>query len=172
MAKPETLKARQAAGIPQPRAGGHKYPDEFKRKVIEDAKDAILYEGATCQQIADKHAIHERTLRYWLSDLGDEYTQIRRLWIDNLLLDAGEEIERADDDFPLARARELWKRATWYAERRDPARYGAKPQDQAASITVLIDNSCGGTVRIAQNGAETADVPLIDVTPVSTKSTG
>lgn len=171
MAKPETIKARQAAGIPQPRAGGHKYPDEFRAAVLDNAKAAIL-DGKTLRQIADDHGINLWTLHNWLHALGDEYSALRQRWIDSLLLDAGEEIDEAATDFQLARGRERWRKATWYAERRDPARYGAKPQEQAASITVLIDNSCGGTVRIAQNSAETADVPLIDVTPVSTKSTG
>lgn len=124
------------------------------------------------KQIADVHGVSAYCLHLWMHALGDEYKELRQTWIDSLLIDAGQEIDGAAEDFELARGRERWRKAIWYAERRDPARYGAKPQEQAASITVLIDNSCGGTVRIAQNNTESVETPLIDVTPNPMKSTG
>jgi hypothetical protein len=48
-------------------------------------------------------------------------------------------LDNAKDNFPLARAREQWKAATWLAERRDAIRYGQKTeskQDLSLSITV------------------------------------
>ena len=56
--------------------------------------------------------------------LGDEYQELRQLCIDNMLAEALEEIDNATEHLPLARAREQWKAATWYAERRDQQRYG------------------------------------------------
>jgi hypothetical protein len=47
-------------------------------------------------------------------------------------------VVKSVDKERVARARELWKRATWYAERRD-SRYAAKTehkQDLSLSITV------------------------------------
>ena len=56
----------------------------------------------------------------------EEYREIRQLWIDNILAEAKEEIDNVTDNFPLARARERWRIATWYAERRDSERYGGQ----------------------------------------------
>ena len=56
--------------------------------------------------------------------LGEEYQELRQLYIDNMLAEALEEIDTADSNFPLARANTKWRAATWYAERRDQQRYG------------------------------------------------
>lgn len=126
-------------------------PIETKQAILEDAKKRIL-EGSTLAQIASDHGITSRTLNSWLLSLGDEYSTLRQVWIDNLLIDAKEELDNAADVFPLARAREQWKAATWLAERRDSQRYGQKTehkQDLSLSITVnrgtslpVIDGEC------------------------------
>lgn len=121
---------------------GKPVPVDTKAEVLEDAKRLILA-GSTIAEIAAKHGIAERTLEYWLASLGDEYIELRRLWVDNLLNEAGELLKdtREDGHAPLrlARARELWKRATWYAERRDRARYGQdQPVTGAAAINIDI----------------------------------
>ena len=125
-----------------------------KTEILEDAKIEIMA-GSTLAQIAAKHSIGERTLDTWLHNLGEEYIELRRTWIDNMLMSAGEEIENSlvqlrnsdgtvitddrgkavelTDKERLARARELWKRATWYAERRDRERYG----QQVANINII-----------------------------------
>ena len=114
------------------------YPIEVKEAILEDAKKRIL-EGATLAQIASSHGIDTKTLNTWLISLGDEYKELREAWIDNMLIEAKSELDNAADVFPLARAREQWKAATWYAERRDAQRYGQKTehkQDLSLFITV------------------------------------
>ena len=110
--KPETRLTVQGKAVPQ----------EAKDAILENAK-ALILEGHTLAQIAQKHGIAERTLEYWLHALGDEYKELREAWIDSLLQEAGELLkdtnEAGNAPLRLARARELWKRATWYAERRD-----------------------------------------------------
>ena len=125
-----------------------------KAWILEDAKIEIMA-GSTLAQIAAKHSIGERTLDTWLHGLGEEYTELRQAWVDKMLMDAGKEIEDSanpildqsgntvigmhgeilerTDKERLARARELWKRATWYAERRDRLRYG----QQVANINII-----------------------------------
>ena len=114
---------------------------EARKSVLEDAKSLIL-EGKTIAEIAVKHGISERTLEYWLAALGDEYIQLRQLWVDNMLQEAGELLKdtREDSAAPLrlARARELWKRATWYAERRDRSRYGQDAPVSGGSVQINI----------------------------------
>jgi hypothetical protein len=113
-------------------------PVERKELILTDAKELII-QGWTLQQIADKHEVDRKTLNTWLLSLGDEYQALRNAWIDSKLTEAAEAIESADEQFPLARAREMWKAATWYAERRDSQRYGQKTehkQDLSLSITV------------------------------------
>lgn len=98
-----------------------------RAEILEDAKKQILA-GRSMRDIAKDHGISKRTLDYWCANLGDEYQALRQLWVDNMLAEAGELLEDTDESgnagLRLARARELWKRATWYAERRDRARYG------------------------------------------------
>lgn len=120
-------------------------PLERKTVILEDAKTRIL-EGWTLYQIAEKHGITSRTLSTWLHQLGDEYTELRQVWIDNMLLEAKESLDKAEDTFPLARAREQWKAATWYAERRDAQRYGQKIENkQDLSISVTIQKGIAQT---------------------------
>lgn len=109
---------------------------ELKAKILEDAKVQIMA-GHTLVSIAEKHGIAERTLEYWLAAMGEEYKELREAWIDNMLAEARELLKNPgeDDKAPLrlAKARELWKSATWYAERRDRNRYG---QEQAQSVLI------------------------------------
>jgi transposase-like protein len=108
-------------------AQGKPVPPEARKEVLEDAK-ALILQGKSLAEIAEKHGIAERTLEYWLAALGDEYARLRQLWVDSMLHEASDLLKDTREDaaapLRLARARELWKRATWYAERRDRARYG------------------------------------------------
>lgn len=126
-------------------------PAERRHEIIESAKERILA-GDTLDQIADSNGISRATLDLWLHALGDEYKQLRQVWLDSLLQRAGEEMEKKDADaLGLARARELFKRACWYAERRDPARYGAKGDaNQGVAINVYVNRE-GAMVDITPN---------------------
>jgi transposase-like protein len=93
-------------------------PQDTKAYILEDCKARILA-GHTLDEIAADHSVTSRTLRHWLSALGDEYKDLREQWIDNMLADATEAIESADDQFPLARAVARLKAVQWYVERRD-----------------------------------------------------
>lgn len=107
-------------------------PLDRKELILDDAKRRIL-DGDTLHEIAVSHGITKRTLNTWLMALGEEYQELRQVWIDNMLSEAKEAIDSADENFPLTRAREQWKAATWYAERRDRARYGV----QVANINII-----------------------------------
>ena len=115
---------------------------EAKQIVLDDARKLIPH-GTSILEIATKHGIAERTLEYWLASLGDEYVELRRLWIDNLLMEDGELLKDNREDghaaLRLARARELWTRATWYAERRDRARYGQEAPQNAQAVQININ---------------------------------
>lgn len=109
-----------------------------KQAILADAKVRIM-DGHTLEQIAVSHGITKRTLNTWLMAMGEEYQDLRQAWIDNLLSEAKEELDNAQDNFPLARAREQWKAATWMAERRDAQRYGQKVEsksDLTLSVTI------------------------------------
>lgn len=96
-----------------------------KNLILEDARKRIL-KNHTLEQIAKTHGITKRTLNTWLMSLGEEYQELRRVWIDNMLSEALEEIDNATDNFPLAKANSKWRAVTWYAERRDQQRYGGQ----------------------------------------------
>jgi hypothetical protein len=100
-------------------------PEEKKQACLADVKP-MLIEGATLPQIAEKHGVGLSTLNFWLSQLGDEYREIRKQWLDSKLAASEERMETAQDPFQLAKGRELARMAMWYAERRDPERYADK----------------------------------------------
>jgi len=137
---------------------------EAKEIVLADARQ-LIPAGATIAEIAAKHGIAERTLEYWLASLGDEYQELRQLWIDNLLQEAGDLLKDTREDanagLRLARARELWKRATWYAERRDRARYGQEaPASEGKYVQINIgirrdDATTQRTIDITNQDNET-----------------
>jgi hypothetical protein len=132
---PRKYHPRQEVKSTRGHAGGAPIALEKRQAILESAKVQIL-EGRQIHEIAKQHCIAPRTLQYWLSSLGDEYEELRKAWLDGMLMDAGELLEGADDPLRLARARELWRRATWYAERRDRARYG---EQRDFNVNVNLD---------------------------------
>jgi hypothetical protein len=118
-----------ATGEPQERAeeNGQFLPiPEDKKAEILGALKAELLAGGTLESIANKYEVSPRTLSYWCAQLGDEYREIRKHWIDAKLTDAEVMMQEAIDPFKLAKGRELFRAASWYAERRDPERYADK----------------------------------------------
>lgn len=123
---------------------GKAIPQNIRLAILDDAKQQIL-NGQTIDQIAAKHGISHYTLQMWLHDLGEEYDQLRRSWIDGMLMEANELLRAADEPLGLARARELQRRAQWYAERRDK-RYA----DQRALDVQVTINDLGDRLRRAR----------------------
>lgn len=139
----KSTRAKDKRSLPRPRDPDGRLlpiPAERRAAILTDARERIMG-GETLQQIADAHAISRSTLKLWLHDLGDEYTDLRRRWLDKMLADAREAIEHAADTLDVARARELWKSATWYAERRDPGRYGQRVQTTGTPAQVVLVTS-------------------------------
>ena len=99
---------------------------EDKRAGIMAGLRAALLNGETMEDYAVRHEVAPRTLKYWCAQLGDEYRDIRKQWVDARLVDAEELMQEATDPFKLAKGRELFRAASWYAERRDPERYADK----------------------------------------------
>lgn len=148
---------------------GKAVPDDVRASILNDAKEQILG-GMSIAQIAEKHGIAERTLEYWLAAMGEEYEELRRVWIDNMLTEARELMKNPgeDDKAPLrlAKARDLWKSATWYAERRDRQRYG-QDQTQAVVVTPVLHITVNSTelpaIGIAPRAHPREPGPVIDV---------
>ncbi len=80
-------------------------PIDRKQLILEDAKERIL-KNHTLEQIAKSHGITKRTLNAWLMSMGEEYRELRQLWIDNMLAEAKEEIDNVTDNFPFERTHE------------------------------------------------------------------
>jgi hypothetical protein len=137
--------------------GNRSIPIETKQAILEDAKKRIL-EGSTLDQIATSHGIDTKTLNTWLIALGDEYKELREAWIDNMLVEAKSELDNASDQFPLARAREQWKAATWYAERRDRLRYGQQTMNlniiNGVTLTDALQGEAGSLLEHISDSAK------------------
>ena len=122
------------------------HTDDRKREIIKEVQDLIL-DGKTMAECAQECGIPLSTLKLWIHSLGgDEYKSIRTAWLDGMLIAAQDAIdsqESLDHPLALARAREQWRYATWYAERRDPARYGTTQQLQPSALptlTIIMSN--------------------------------
>jgi len=98
-------------------------PIDRKQLILEDAKNRI-FQNRTLEQIAKSHGISKRILNTWLMSMGEEFRELRQLWVDNMLAEAKEEIDNVTDNFPLVRANSKWRAETWYgyAERRNQQR--------------------------------------------------
>lgn len=117
---------------------GNRYTEEQRDAIVTDAMARILT-GETLAEIAARHGVSVPSLHIWLSRLGDEYIDLRRTWIDGMLTEAKTAIDTSDDQLSLSRAREQWRSAAWYAERRDAQRYGVKQDQAPASITIIVE---------------------------------
>jgi hypothetical protein len=118
-----------ATGEPQERSEDNgqfmPIPADKKTEILAALKTELLA-GGTLESISSKYEVSPRTLSYWCSQLGDEYREIRKQWLDAKLVDAEVMMQEATDPFKLAKGRELFRAASWYAERRDPERYADK----------------------------------------------
>lgn len=116
---------------------------DAKHEIIQDAMSRIMA-GDTLELIAHDHHISERTLNHYLADIGEEYTELRKAWIDGKLIEAEQKLANIPDptsredvpqaQFRLARARAYIDLATFYATSRD-SRY-RKDQPTQASDTL------------------------------------
>lgn len=57
-----------------------------------------------------------------------------------------EELESAEEQVDISRARELLGHARWLAERGDPEKWGSKPVQVNVGVQVLLDSSAVGTI--------------------------
>ena len=128
----------------------HPVPLDQKATILDDAVGRIDRE--TLEQIAQSHGITKRTLNTWLMGL-DGYTELRQAVIDSQLAEAMEAIDTADDTFPLARAREMFRSRSWMAERRD-SRYAAKQEVQSTRIQVVIVRADDGSILCGEGKAD------------------
>ena len=119
------------------------HTDVRKREIIQSVQELIL-DGKTMAECANSVGIPLSTLKLWVHNLGgEEYRDIRTLWLDSMLISSTEAIDSSDDPLALSRAREQFRYASWYAERRDPARYGTTQQLQPSALptlTIIMSN--------------------------------
>lgn len=133
-------------------------PQDRRNEIIENSREHIL-QGKTLKQIAAIEGVSVATLALWFHALGDDYKELRNLWLDEKLVSSAKNIDESTDALELARAREQWKCATWYAERRDPFRYGAKGEGiQGPQINVYI-NRDGAMIDVTPGES----TPLVDL---------
>ena len=71
-----------------------------KQLILEDARERMLH-NYSLEQIASDHGIKVRTLNKWLMSMNEEYSELRELWVDNMLANANKEINNVKDNFIL-----------------------------------------------------------------------
>ena len=97
-----------------------------KERII-DAAIPLLAAGTPTNDIAAQYGISGRTLRHWLIH-DDAAEEARSAFLTGQMMDAVADMETAEDQLPLARARERFKSYAWLAERRLPDKFGVKKE--------------------------------------------
>ena len=93
-------------------------PINCKQLILEDAKECIS-KNHSLEQIAVSHGIKKKTLNKWLMSMGDEHRDLRKIWIDNMLAKANEEIDNVKDNVLLENKDSRQDAVTWCAERKE-----------------------------------------------------
>ncbi len=108
-----------------------------KQAIIKAAIPQLI-KGISTEIIAQPYGITGRTLRNWLIADPDA-EEARAQFLTEKIMDCGEALDAAEDNFPLARAREQFKYWSWIAERRLPSRFAPKQEiNQGISISVQV----------------------------------
>jgi transposase-like protein len=89
----------------------------FRQLILEDARERIL-KNHSLEQIAVSHGINKKTLNKWLMSMGEEHRELRKLWVDNMLAKANEEIDNVKDNISLENNDSKQEAATWCSERK------------------------------------------------------
>ena len=103
-----------------------RHAQDDKERII-DAAIPQLAAGTPTDVIAAQYGISPRTLRHWLIH-DDAAEEARSAFLTGQMMDAIGEMEVANDQLPLARARERFKSYAWIAERRLPDKFGVKKE--------------------------------------------
>lgn len=88
-----------------------------KQLILEDAKERIL-KNYSLEQIAVSHGINRKTLNKWLMSMGEEYRELRQLWVDNMLEKANEEIGNVKNNISLENENSRQEATAWCSERK------------------------------------------------------
>lgn len=112
-----------------------------KRELILAETKTLLMQGSSIKEIAGQKGVSERTLQLWIHGTEDE--ELRKAWVDSMLVESGELLDNITETdinahLKLAKAREILKKAQWYAEKRDRARYGEDKNPLVTVAPVLI----------------------------------
>ncbi len=100
---------------------------------------ARLTQGELIKDIAADLGVSRQVIsRYLASD--PDYQAAFTEALDSRLDQRESELEQANDQLSLARARELLSHARWRAERLNPSRYGQRP-----SVAIQVNTGCAIT---------------------------
>lgn len=94
-------------------------------------------QGRLLKQVAADLGITHAAISQQLAQ-DPEYRAAREIGAEARLENEYENIQAASDSLTLARARETFRAASWFAEREFPARWGAKQEAPQVAVQVNI----------------------------------
>lgn len=129
---------------------------ERRAEILEETK-VLLLQGDSIREIAAKKEVSERTLQLWIHGTDDD--ELRKAWVDSMLVESGEILDSISETdinahLKLAKAREVLKKAQWYAEKRDRARYGEEKNVLNPVMPVLVITTTDQLGQIIDAGAQ------------------
>jgi hypothetical protein len=118
--------------------------------------------GELLREIADEFGCSQPAVSQFIAKRVPKavWARVRELSIAARLERSTQEMEQAEDQLMLARARESARLWMWRAERELPHLYGQRQQ-----ITHEVGNDLGDLLREARNRVAAAQTQVIDVTP-------
>ena len=123
-----------------------------------------LSQGKFLRDVAAELGVSHAAISQYLSN-DPEYIQARETGAEQRLIEQWNELKASADPLTLARARETWKAATWFAEREFPHRWGQKTETKVdATLQVEIVRFSQAVVS-EQSGSQPAlieDAQVID----------
>lgn len=123
---------------------------QHREQIIEQVR-----QGRHLQLIADDYSVTPGAISQYLSQ-DPEYKAARENGAEIRLEHQYQKIDTADDALNLARAREGFRAAAWFAEREFPHRWGAKQQIEhsgTVSLAVLLAAKRERTVGAGTTGS-------------------
>lgn len=106
-----------------------------------------LYGGASVKDVAAEYGVsHAAMYAYLMRACPEQWLAISTGKSLERLENAEADMDEADDQLQVSKARESHRMGAWTLERVARAFFGDLKNQTAVSISVVIDRSCGGTI--------------------------
>ena len=148
-------------------AGIKRGPRQPSQAIAHTKRDFILESlrsGSMVKDVAQSLGVSGEAISQQLAN-DPEYRAAREKGIAQRLEAHYEEIQAAEDPLSLARGREAWKAATWFAEREFPARWGQHIHSTVEHVGDLAERLRRARERVIDAAPAIEEKPMESIAP-------